>query len=410
MKLPRLSPLAIASLGATCSLCIVTAHAQSAAASSTSSVTLYGVIDIGLVHQNHPDSGIPVLVNTALSRLPSLPAPFTAGAGFGSALGGNGLETSAGLNVAQGARSRLGIKATETLSSEWTARIELEHRFSPDTGGLNGKEGVFWDKAIIGLTSNQWGDLSLGRDYMPAFYPQYVLDPWLNEGAAQMGANLYAFGGYVNEITRFARYNNGVHYKMKMGGFTGLLGMSMKEDSLGSTSVPLARNFSNRRGFSAMYVHGPWFAGLGYDRSEVLQAGAKEELWFAGVSYDAGFIKPRLSHTRTVLKAVGPLAALSTAVNVPNFGGMGKKELHPCSWTLAATIPAGPSGVVKIGATRLQWDDGTSLRAETKQRKYSLGYEHSFSKRTAVYADVSQGKTAQLPTIKAWDLGIRHKF
>lgn len=409
MKLPRLSPLTAALLGAIGTCCHVTALAQTAPA-STSSVTLYGVVDLGLVHQNHPDSGIPVLVGTALANVSPLPDPFAAGAGFGSALGGNGLETSAGLNVAQGARSRLGIKATETLSSELTARIELEHRFSPDTGGLNGKEGVFWDKAIIGLTSNQWGDLSLGRDYMPAFYPQYVLDPWLNEGVAQMGANLYAFGGYVNEITRFARYNNGVHYKMKAGGFTGLLGVSMKEDTLGNANVPYAKNFSNRRGFSAMYADGPWFVGLGYDRSEVLQPGAKEELWFAGVSYDAGFIKPRLSHTRTLLKAVGPLAALSTAVNVPTFGGMGKRELHPTSWTLAATLPAGTSGLIKLGATRLRWDDGTTLRAETKQRKYSLGYEHTLSKRTALYADVSQGKTATLPTVRAWDLGIRHKF
>jgi len=159
-----------------------------------------------------------------------------------------------------------------------------------------------------------------------------------------------------------------------------------------------------------MYSQGPWFLGLGYDRSEVLAAGAKEEMWFAGVSYDAGFIKPRLSHTRTQLKAVGPLAALSAPVNQAFTGGMGESELHPSSWTLSATVPAGTSGVFKFGMTRLSWDDGSALRAETKQRKYSLGYEHSLSKRTAIYTDVTQGKTAQLPTLKAWDLGIKHKF
>jgi predicted porin len=399
MKSPRLSPLTLCLAGVFCTL---PAQAQTTPTSPSSAVTVYGVIDIGLVHQNHPDSGIPVLVGTLLAQQPSLPIPFTAGAGYGSALGGNGLESSSGLNVAQGARSRLGIKATETLSSEWTARIELEHRFSPDTGGINGKEAVFWDKAIIGLTSSTWGDVSLGRDYMPAFYPQYVLDPWLNEGVAQMGANLYALGGYVNEISRFTRYNNGLHYKVKTGAFTGMVSMSMKED----TGSGVTRNFSNRRGFSAMYTQGPWFLGLGYDRSEVLAAGAKEDMWFAGVSYDAGFIKPRLSHTRTTLKAVGPYFGLLANPIL----GMGKSELHPHSWTLAATVPAGPSGVFKLGMTRLSWDEGSAVRTETKQRKYSLGYEHSLSKRTAIYTDVTQGKTAQLPTLKAWDLGIKHKF
>lgn len=398
MKSPRLSPLTLCLAGVFCTL---PAQAQTTPTSPSSAVTVYGVIDIGLVHQNHPDSGIPVLVGTFLATQP-LTGPFAAGAGYGSALGGNGLESSSGLNVAQGARSRLGIKATEVLSSEWTARIELEHRFSPDTGGINGKEAVFWDKALIGLTSSDWGDLSLGRDYMPAFYPQYVLDPWLNEGVAQMGANLYAFGGYLNEISRFSRYNNGVHYKMKFGGFTGMLGMSMKED----TGSGLLKNYSNRRGFSTMYSQGPWFLGLGYDRSEVLAVGAKEEMWFAGVSFDAGFIKPRLSHARSLLKAVGPAFGILASPTL----GMGKSELHPSSWTLSATVPAGTSGVFKFGMTRLSWDDGSALRAETKQRKYSLGYEHSLSKRTAIYTDMTQGKTAQLPTLKAWDLGIKHKF
>ncbi len=213
-------------------------------------VTVYGLIDLGLVHQNHPDIGFPFLVNTnlAINNFPVI----SDGAGFGSALGSNGIKSS-GLNVAQGARSKLGFKGSETLGNGLSVRFDLEHRFFPDTGGIDKKENVFWDKAVVGITSTTWGDVALGRDYMPAFYPQAILDPWLNEGVAQMGGNLYAFSGYFNDYTRFARYNNGIYYRMKVGNFAGMLATSLKEDG----GSGLTKMFKNRWGFNAVYSSGP---------------------------------------------------------------------------------------------------------------------------------------------------------
>lgn len=388
MKYPKLTPLALALLPAL--------HGLPLTAMADTSVTVFGVLDIGLVHQNEPDIGIPVLAGTTLAQL-SLPAPFSEGAGMGSALGGNGVEGK-GLHVAQGARSRLGIRGTEDLGNGLSVRFDLEHRFYPDTGGTS-KTDPFWDRATVGLTSTQWGELTLGRDYMPGFYTQYVLDPWSNEGVAQMGANLYAFSGYLNEITRYARYNNGVYHRIKLGGFSSVVGFSLKEDQ----GVSPTLSFGTRWGFSTMYNSGPWFLGLSYDTSEVLQSGAKEFMWQAGASYDAGFIKPRLSVGGASLKAVGTFNALGGPL------GMNKRNLRPSSWALAATIPYGP-GFFKLGHTQLDWDDASATHAETHQRKSSAGYEYTLSKRTAIYMDVSQGKTATLPTVRAWDLGLRHKF
>jgi predicted porin len=362
------------------------------------SVTVYGLIDLGLVHQNQPDIGFPFLVGTALKS----GAPNTVisdGAGFGSALGSNGLKGS-GWNVAQGARSKLGFKGSEPLGNGLTARFDLEHRFYPDTGGIDKKENVFWDKAVVGITSTTWGDVALGRDYMPAFYPQAILDPWLNEGVAQMGGNLYAFSGYFNDYTRFARYNNGIYYRMQAGGFAGMLAMSFKEDG----GSGLTKMFKNRWGFNAMYSSGPWYVGMGYDTSVVLEAGKQEHLMLAGASYDAGVIKTSLSLSQSKVFAAGDLKILGH----PSLG-INKTTLKPSSWTLAASVPA-PSGMFKMGITRLKWDDASSTHAETSQHKWSVGYEHTLSKRTALYADFTRGRAANLPAIQAWDMGIKHKF
>jgi predicted porin len=110
-----------------------------------------------------------------------------------------------------------------------------------------------------------------------------------------------------------------------------------------------------------------------------------------------------LSYSQSAVSAAGPLAILGSA------NGINKTSLKPFSWTLAATVPA-PAGVFKMGITRLQWDDASATHAETSQQKWSAGYEHTLSKRTALYTDLTRGRTASLPAIMAWDMGIKHKF
>ena len=126
-------------------------------AMAQSSVTLYGIIDLGIVKQNRADSAT---------------AP---------ALGGVGV-TNKEVNVAQATRSRLGFRGVEDLGGGYQAKFGLEHRLLPDTGATNTSGGnQFWDKAAVSLVTPM-GEIGAGRDYMPAFYLQYLQDPWLNQG------------------------------------------------------------------------------------------------------------------------------------------------------------------------------------------------------------------------------------
>jgi predicted porin len=320
-------------------------------AMAQSYVTVYGIVDLGLVKQNRAD--------------------------IGSALGsGIGLQNKE-LNVEQSTRSRLGFKGVEDLGGGYQAKFKLEHRLKPDTGAQNGS--VFWDMSVVSLVTPV-GEFGLGRDYAPAFYLQYQLDPWLNQGIAMIGGSSYPFAAYTNASNRATRMNNGVYYTIAANGFTAMAAVSPKDDTT---------NTKTRVGLAVQYAAGPLFVGLAYDQSELLAAdapalaGKSTNLIMLGAAYDFGWIKPRLS-----------------------FAKADKDATSPYSYTLAATAPLG-SGFVKFGASKLHLDNSPT---NTKSGKASLGYEYTMSKRTALYTDVTYGKTSGTPSVTGFDAGIRHMF
>lgn len=357
------------------------------AAMAQSSVTVYGIIDLGLVKQNRADAEY--------------------------ALGGVGMQNEE-LNVAQATKSRIGFRGVEDLGGGLSAKFGLEHRLQPDVGATNTSGGnQFWDMSIVGLTSQTFGEITLGRDYGPTFYAQYLLDPWLNQGIAEVGGTSYAFAGY-NTGNHQARLNNAVFYKAKAAGFTFMAAASLSE----------VDGTDNRYAIGAMYEAGPLFLTAAYDQAPSPFADETDTLFIIGGAYDFGAIKPRVSFAQSKIQTA--------------FGG----EAKPKSFTLAATAPLG-GGLLKVGYTQIDWDAGNPvLQAgaasaaaaalalgdlttagayatagatvaageDTKQRKFSLGYEYNLSKRTAIYTDVTSGKTKNSDTVTGIDVGIRHMF
>ena len=358
-------------------------------AMAQSSVTIYGIIDLGLVKQNRADPDAE------------------------RSLGGVG-QTNNQVNVAQGTKSRLGFKGVEDLGGGLSAKFELEHRFLPDTGAINTSgANQFWDKSIVGITSQTFGEVTLGRDYGPTFYAQYLLDPWLNQGIAEVGGTTYAFAGY-SLGNHQVRYNNAIFYKAQVGGFTGFASAQLSE----------ASGVKNRYGIGAMYTAGPLFVTGAYDQAPSPVNGQKDDLFLIGAAYDFGMIKPRISYARSSL--------------MTPFGG----KVNPTALTLAATVPVG-TDLIKLGYTHLDWKTGgpyaqaaaagtaaaaiaagdfatagaaaaagtAAANGETfKQTKLSIGYEHVLSKRTALYTDLTNGKTRGFQSVTGFDVGIRHAF
>jgi predicted porin len=373
-------------------LAAVGAFAGSAMAQSTpSSLTIYGIIDLGLVKQSKADD--------ATTAYP---------------LGAAGLGTKQ-VSVNQATKSRLGFKGVEDLGGGLSAKFELEHRLLPDTGATNTSGGnQFWDKSIVGLTSQTYGEVTIGRDYGPTFYVQYLLDPWLNQGIAEVGGSTYGFAGYLSSFGHASRYNNGIYYKAIYEGLTVMLTGGMSE----------THGVDNRYGLGAMYNAGPLGVYFGYDQdASIVKTTEKDHLLQLGAAYDFGVIKPRILFAQSKLQSP--------------FGG----EIKPVSVTLSATVPVA-TGIIKLGYAQMNWKDGnplgqlgqvaaakaaTTLTAagaavaagnalaageDTKTSKFSLGYEHTLSKRTALYTDATFGKSKGVTkaNVNGVDVGIRHSF
>lgn len=322
-------------------------------AMAQSSVTLYGIIDLGLVKQNRADTA----------------------ATTGLALGGVGMGNKE-LNVAQATKSRLGFRGVEDLGGGYKAKFKLEHRLSPDVGNTTNTT-EFWDMSVVALETPV-GEIGAGRDYMPAFYLQVKQDPWLNQGIAEVGGTTYAFATYNG--VRSARMNNAVFYTIAAQGVTVQAAASLKES--GSATITGDAGAKNRFGINVMYDAGPLFLGVAYDQSEPV-VGQDSNLVMIGGAYDFGVIKPRLTYNQA---------------DLPN----GTK---PKSIILAATVPV-DTNLVKLGYANMDLDNA----AGTKANKFSIGYEHVLSKRTAIYTDVTNGKVKGLQTVTGFDVGVRHAF
>ncbi|OLL29945.1 porin [Burkholderia sp. SRS-W-2-2016] len=200
------SLLALAALGAFAGV----AHAQS-------SVTLYGIVDVGI--NMNTNSG-----------------------------GSHKYDMSSG--VLQG--SRFGLRGTEDLGGGLKALFVLENGFDVTNGSLGQKGLMFGRQAYVGLGS-QFGTVTLGRQYDSVV--DYV-GPF--EAGDQWGGYIAAHPGDIDNFNNAYRTNNTVKYtSANYGGLT--FGGTY---SFGGQ----AGNFTGNQIWSlgAGYNNGPLALGVGY--------------------------------------------------------------------------------------------------------------------------------------------------
>ena len=148
------------------SICVLAAGLLcSTSALAQTSVTVYGIVDAGLVHES------------------------------GAAAGGT---TKVSSGVASG--SRLGFRGKEDLGNGMAAIFAIESGFNADTG-TSGQGGVlFGRQAFVGL-SGRFGSLTLGRQYTPYYKVlRDVGDPFGAVGLAGRAGNLMALNTRTDNL------------------------------------------------------------------------------------------------------------------------------------------------------------------------------------------------------------------
>jgi len=395
-------------------LALAVLGAFAGAAQAQSSVTIYGIVDTGI---------------TYTSKVAKTNTPGQTGINTGSKFAVNS-------GVIQG--SRIGFKGVEDLGGGLSAVFNLETGFNNDTGALNGQDSatsnnLFRRKSVVGLAGG-FGSVLVGRQ-----------TDWADTISAYTAVN--DFGGVIqnsgSNLNRLqgVRTNNSISYTTtNLGGFTGNLMYGFGETA-GQTSS--GQSF----GLGGKYDNGPLGLGINYYQSK--QGPTPSDTSLIASANPLNTAAGAANSGATAAKVLNLVASYQFGpARVYGNWSRVKQDLNTAA-NLATTLPAGATRVTAatLGLSRKadMFEIGTAysltpslkllaaveyttatfdtLNGKGKLTQYNLGADYWLSKRTDLYAFVSnlRAKDMKNPGIvgdttgndasqTAVTVGIRHKF
>jgi predicted porin len=350
-------------IGAFCAFA-TSAHAQS-------SVTLYGVIDEGLMFNN----------NATTAELPA---------------GGRKVYMDS-LNGLYG--SRWGLKGSEDLGGGTRAIFTLESGINLNSGALAQGGLEFGRQAFVGLSNTRYGDLTLGRQYdSVVLYAQSVTIQ------GYLGSEVFQHPGDLDNTANSLRTNNAIRYSSP--NFKGLTFGA--ELSLGG--VP--GNISGGGGYSAgvAYVNGPlalaaaylyfknptsstatagFFTsnGSGTQLTGVLNKGYATanayQVAIGGLTYAIGPILIGASYSNVQYGVISALGGATAKFNNVDVG---------VKWTLTPALYVGAAYDYTKGSN-VAAPNGENI-GNQHFNQFSLIADYALSKRTDVYIEGAYQKAA----------------
>ncbi|GAB3626003.1 membrane protein [Pandoraea terrae] len=325
------------------------------AAHAQSSVTLYGLIDAGLAYTSNSST--------------------SAAAGKANWRATSGLVNG----------SRWGLKGSENLGGGTKAIFTLENGFSIANGNSLQGSRMFGRQAFVGLQNDQYGAITLGRQYDS-----------LVDYLAPLTLNGSAFGGtiathpYDNDNTNNSfRVNNSVKFaSANYNGLTfgALYGFSNK-----------AGDFSNNRAYSAgvAYNNGPISVAAAYlqrnnntgvantsgaidPSSDAVFNASRQRVFGVGGNYAFGPATVGLVWTHTQLDGLTSATFNSTTTNFANDGVKFDNFEVNTKYMLTPTVSLAGAYTYTMAK-----DDLTGKKP--KFHTVSLQADYRLSKRTDVY-------------------------
>ncbi|MDX3893524.1 porin [Pusillimonas sp.] len=368
---------------------LATGFVAAGAAHAETSVTLYGIVDGGIGYQQ--------LKGTLADPVTGDPVEY------------NGKRTGMinGINSA----NRWGLKGTEDLGNGLQAVFVLESGFDLGTGvsgqALGDTNRMFGRQATVGLQSDAWGRLDLGRQ-------TNIATKYFADVASPFGVDFgQAAAGTTFNSAASLRYDNMVMYQTpNFSGFQ--FGVGYSFNASGSQGFEVDGEDPNTHAWTTglRYANGPIGLAATYDQFEApetlpVDGGVKVKSWNVGASYDfsvarlhAGFGQTRNGWFQGIT-----FADLDTAGALVVEDGM-----RVNSYTVGLSAPVGPGEVM---ASWGMADPRGTAGDDEKQNVYSLGYTYPLSKRTNIYAVGSYAKNVAFQDdLKSTlvGVGMRHQF
>jgi predicted porin len=147
--------------------------------------------------------------------------------------------------------SRLGFRGTEDLGGGMSASFWLEAGMNNDTGvgnatntnnqasggalaGLNGSQGLTFNRRSTVSLAGNWGEIRLGRDYTPQFWNVTIFDPLASNG---VGAGQVLSSNIAGATLVRASNSIGYFIPPNLGGFYGQVQYYLGENAKTSTTA-----------------------------------------------------------------------------------------------------------------------------------------------------------------------------
>ena len=337
-----------------------------------SSVTLYGLLDDGIVYVNHssPTAGVPARKV---------------------------------FQMASSSESRWGFTGREDLGGGTQALFQLENGFNINSGALSEGGRLFGRQAIVGLQNPHMGQLTMGRDY--DFGADYVGSL---VSSKQWSGGMGAHVGDADNLYNSFRLNNTVKYTtpdVKGLVVGGAYAFSNQASSVGSAGFANDRAYT----FGARYQNGPLVAAASYLQVDKPTAGntggnnpsgavagdyvnlrnifygpvTRQQVAASGANYTAGPFTAGLIYSWVKLSY-----ADQTSLRLSNYEANGGYRFTP-DWqvNVALVYTDGDAG----GGDSL---GKFAVGNRPKWEQINLGLNYSLSKRTGLYGIVVWQKAA----------------
>ncbi|WP_429438938.1 porin [Paraburkholderia sp. GAS33] len=352
------------------SVALLALGAFAGAAHAQSSVTLYGIVDTGILINNN----VKGLHEYALSQATS---------------------------------SRWGLKGTEDLGGGLSAIFDLENGFTTGTGALSQGGLEFGRKAFVGLSSKQFGTLTAGRQYSVS--NDYTASFASGADWAASGLGYGTRASDVDNVDTSNRIQNSLKYEspnyngLQVGLLYSLGGVAgnFSQNSIWDASIAYS-NGPISLGAGYTFVKDPYYSFFGNQGNSSTPSTAvsssandnmnnkifggyasagSQQIIVAGGSYALGPATIGLLYSNTQFQNLGSVTAVG-AIAAPKYEG-GTATFNSGEINLKYQVnPA----LLLAGAYIYTHNGGADNVGSAKYNQFNLGAIYSLSKRTSLYA------------------------
>lgn len=300
--------------------------------------------------------------------------------------------------------SYLGFKGTEDLGGGLKATFTLGAFFRGDTGqsGRFNGDTFFARDANVGLNGS-FGAVTLGRSISPVTLPAFLFNP-IGDSFALSPLVLHkavSTSSWTNSFAGDTGWSNAIRYTTpSFGGLTANVYYQLGEQVGGG---------KKNVGGNVLYFKGPLSLTVAYHDVEVNNptdntasgpsvvksipvtattnlTATEQKLWMVGGAYDFSVVKVFATYDQAKHDA----------------------DLRDKTGTLGVSIPTGGAGKILGAVAQTRRTSGAF--DERRRTTYSVGYDHSLSKRTELYAFLLNDKVSSFENEQSLALGVRHRF